>query len=474
MARVVALIGLLVVADAAGAATYIQLDSRAGDYIGGGIQRTFTPADGPITASVSASGDVVTVDFAGGALGSWSFSFDTASGAPFAPGSYAGATRYPFNSPTQPGLDASGDGRGCNVSSGRFVVYEAAFTGTTVDKLAVDFEQHCENAQPALFGFVRIGSDVAIPDSDGDGVVDIEDNCPNDPNADQGDVDGDGIGNVCDATQSVTLIHLDSQPGDYIGGGQQQTFTVADGVFSAGRNFDGGVSVAFNGSDLWTFDFAPPSGAPPFGPGAYEGAERFPFQSPTKPGLDVSGAGGGCNTLTGRFTVLEAVFTPTGDVVSFAADFEQHCEGAAPALFGIVRYRASNVPAGFDQDGDGVIDPADNCPTVANADQADTDGDHVGNACDPYPNDPDNLAACLAGAQVVADDDGDGIPNALDRCAGTPAGTAVDSEGCSQAAFCAKWASRRVCRAADWRNDEPVRAHDCVWARGAGCKAAGS
>ena len=39
---------------------------------------------------------------------------------------------------------------------------------------------------------------IPIVDSDGDGIPDDEDNCPNAYNADQADADGDGIGDVCD------------------------------------------------------------------------------------------------------------------------------------------------------------------------------------------------------------------------------------------------------------------------------------
>jgi hypothetical protein len=40
---------------------------------------------------------------------------------------------------------------------------------------------------------------------------------------------------------------------------------------------------------------------------------------------------------------------------------------------------------GHDEDGDGVPDEIDNCPGLANADQANSDSDAVGDACDPAP-----------------------------------------------------------------------------------------
>lgn len=36
------------------------------------------------------------------------------------------------------------------------------------------------------------------PDSDGDGVSDLQDNCVDVPNDDQQDVDGDGVGDACE------------------------------------------------------------------------------------------------------------------------------------------------------------------------------------------------------------------------------------------------------------------------------------
>jgi len=146
------------------------------------------------------------------------------------------------------------------------------------------------------------------------------------------------------AAGQTTSLELRSQPGDFVGGGIDQTFTPADGTFTANRNFNNGVTINFNGgSHFWFLNFAAPQNAE-LVPGVYENATRWPFQSPTEPGMDVSGEGRGCNTLTGRFEVLEAVYSASGEVERFAATFEQHCEGAGPALLGSVLFNSTLPP----------------------------------------------------------------------------------------------------------------------------------
>ena len=86
-----------------------------------------------------------------------------------------------------------------------------------------------------------------------------------------------------------------------------------------------------------------------------------------------------------------------------------------------------------DTDGDGVRDSVDNCPTVANADQLDQDGDGAGNACDADQdgdgaNDgADNCA--LAPNADQRDTDSDGIGDECDPFAGSTAGCRVTLGG---------------------------------------------
>ena len=79
-----------------------------------------------------------------------------------------------------------------------------------------------------------------------------------------------------------------------------------------------------------------------------------------------------------------------------------------------------------DDDGDGVSDGPDNCDLVPNASQTNTDNDALGNACDPDDdgdgvNDgPDNCD--LVSNANQADNDHDGSGNACDATPGVPGG----------------------------------------------------
>ncbi len=81
-------------------------------------------------------------------------------------------------------------------------------------------------------------------------------------------------------------------------------------------------------------------------------------------------------------------------------------------LFSVSEVQAFGVPHETDEDGDGITDGVDNCPSVPNPDQADAEGDGVGDACDP-------------------DDDNDGIEDWADACPTEPAANLdANGDGC--------------------------------------------
>lgn len=355
----------------ASAKTLLILDSDPGDYIGQGMLRSFSPLDGNFTAQKNFD-EGVGIVFDGSEY--WHVDFAAAGSVPLDLLLYPDATRFPFQAPVEPGLSVGGDGRGCNELEGAFQVHEIVYgAGSDVTSFAADFVQYCEGGPRRLVGAVRFNASDALPDifdSDGDGEADIGDNCPALANADQHDADIDRVGDLCDAEPEASFVVLDSQEGDYIGQGQRLHWSAANALFDVEVNNDGGVSLSVETGDYWSLDFTAVGGGAP-APGAYEGATRWPFNGPAEPGLSVSGAGRGCNELTGRFEVFELEIDAGGGVVAFSADFEQHCEGGAPALLGSVRWRAPFRPAPKDMDGDGWLDEEDNCAGVPNPPQWD-------------------------------------------------------------------------------------------------------
>lgn len=137
-----------------------------------------------------------------------------------------------------------------------------------------------------------------------------------------------------------SVLSFISEPGDYIGGGQRQRYTAGDSTFTAALDNDRrhiSISVIQGAyTHWWYLQLAAPEGSE-LVPGTYENATRYPFQDASVPGLSFYGDGRGCNTLTGKFQVLDAVYSPDNYVERFHAKFEQHCEGGTAALFGEVQ-----------------------------------------------------------------------------------------------------------------------------------------
>ncbi len=81
---------------------------------------------------------------------------------------------------------------------------------------------------------------------------------------------------------------------------------------------------------------------------------------------------------TADFTMRE--FSASNGQCQWIADGASSCAGAVQACS-----TGSGNGNNDDADGDGIDDALDNCPNVANADQADNDSDGTGNVCDDTP-----------------------------------------------------------------------------------------
>ncbi len=92
--------------------------------------------------------------------------------------------------------------------------------------------------------------------------------------------------------------------------------------------------------------------------------------------------------------------------------------------------------APVDSDGDGVTDDRDRCPNTpagtavdANGCELDSDADGVVDSRDKCPGTPAGMKVDAVGCEL--DTDGDGVLDSKDRCPDTPKGDKVDAVGCS-------------------------------------------
>ena len=146
------------------------------------------------------------------------------------------------------------------------------------------------------------------------------------------------------STRIPTFVDLKSDPGDFIGAGRSYHYTQANADIDVIADDAGVLTITINGDETWQGSFAPPTGTSSLRPGTYAGLTRYPFHNPAQGGMSWSGEGRGCNTLTGSVTV-DAVEYSNGIITSMDLHFEQHCEGATPALRGTIHWSADDTTA---------------------------------------------------------------------------------------------------------------------------------
>jgi hypothetical protein len=138
-------------------------------------------------------------------------------------------------------------------------------------------------------------------------------------------------------------LTMTSDAGDFIGQGQDWSYSTPDATFDTlgdAVSFDGNAIRIMlrtaNVSDFWNLDFQAPQGQTLTAGTTYAGAVRGIRTSPMgpEPRMEISGNHRGCNTLTGSFTIVDIAYGPYGYLQHAHVTFEQHCDGAEPALRG--------------------------------------------------------------------------------------------------------------------------------------------
>jgi hypothetical protein len=377
--------------------TALFFDSQPGEFIGGGPPpRTFTTANATFTAVREGNAVRIVVD--GASLTPWHVSFVGADNLPLAVGTYSSVRAAAFAAPFN-GLSVSGDGRGCSDLTGRFVVREIEYSGEDVTRFAADFEQHCNDFNPALFGAIRYNSTISELTPFG-GVYPVYRLTLTPPT--NGRVTGDGFdcggpGITCERTltsaasvvltakpdpghifggwtedchggtttsvriNSVercgaiflpalltaprTLLNWNSSPGDYIGQGKREVYAPWNSHWTVRSTHNRqGLEITIASLDdirvsRWTLAFDAPNGQILQAGTNYTGATRDGGAAPM---IDVHGNGAGCSNTRGEFKIRQLVFGAGDSVERLALDFIQRCEQTfTPPLTGALQYNST-------------------------------------------------------------------------------------------------------------------------------------
>ena len=273
--------------------TVFQYTSAPGDYIGAGASARYTPANSTISISGTAANLTVTIRPSSPALTLWHVDLAAPRGELLRPGRYYDAERAAFRTGRAPGIDVGGDGRGCNKIWGSFSIMQIATDGAgNVTMLDAAFTQRCEGpSSPPLKGIVKF--------------------------------------------KAPPLSYaFRSEAGDYVGGGAAKVYYGDTSIFTLSGNAASLQYTVSGQRDNWTALISAPAGQQ-LQPGTYNTAR---FADSTHARLDIFGNGRGCNGTTGTLRIISIAKDTGGNVIGLYATFEQHCEGATPALRGTIRY----------------------------------------------------------------------------------------------------------------------------------------
>ena len=374
--------------------TVLYWDSQTGDYIGGGAKAVYSPANSHWTITSFSEGSRIELGIADG-MDYWSLSLSGPEGQPLAVG-YYGAARESWFTPFN-GIDVSGSGRGCS-PTGRFVVLEIALgLNGTVQRFAADFEQHCGDGVPALFGAIRYNStiDEVVPFGGAYPSYELLLTQPAHGRVTGTSVDCGGAASQCRLTLATaaqvaltatpdfgytftgwtedcsggaattlhvnwpkrcaasfeptvavaprTLLRWESQAGNYIGQGRSEVLSLVNSRWTATSYQSGNMvelkvdSVGPLASSYWTLRFQAPTGEVLQAGRQYLGADDF--AGPGVPAFVIFGNGRFCGG--GEFTVRELSLGPQNAVNRFAVDFVLNCGSASgPLLTGSLQYNA--------------------------------------------------------------------------------------------------------------------------------------
>ncbi len=227
-------------------------------------------------------------------------------------------------------------------------------------------------------------------DIDGDGSGDACDNCANLPNEDQVDSDNDDVGNICDncsGTPNTDQIDTDGNgvgdacEGDRDNDGVSDAIDNCVGVDNADQaNADGDTlgdacdNCPANSNELQIDDDADGVGNECDNCPDDANADQADSEEDSSGNVVGDGFGDVCDNC--EFTITTNQDDADGDGVGDACEGDRDNDGV------IDDDDVCPDDPDNDTDSDGICGDVDNCPSVDNPDQADGNGNGIGDACD--------------------------------------------------------------------------------------------